>query len=431
MPMRGRRSEKQEDDWSAASGRYLLCLVQLHGYGNWERIRSELRRCERFRFDYTLLGRGTDEVRRECERLMREAEREQEVKKETGAERQKREQREAALALWTTQMEEQSNALNADLAAVEKQVAEAEVELAEAEKTMKKQLKKGGGAQGGGGGGGPSRPVAAAQVLPESLFGELITEIKEAGPKGKEKLVDGFLELHPGSVSKRQLALHIDSLAVKEKRAGDSAACWHLRTPNATPATMMAAAKKLNEQKSGGGKGAAAKRKKGKEETAKGGSAAAGGAERKAKKAKAEGGGGAGGKAKKDGDLNPGAKKKKKVADAAAGLPWDGSVMPKPKKAKSSFVLWSLHHRKVTKAELIQEHHEAAGVAMAEAESAITMADVMQVRPSPSPARCRDRALRLCPGEEGSCSEGLRLCERLRAAVEEAAVRGPVVLARV
>lgn len=32
--------------------RYLLCLTQLHGYGSWDLVRSSIRRCEKFRFDY-------------------------------------------------------------------------------------------------------------------------------------------------------------------------------------------------------------------------------------------------------------------------------------------------------------------------------------------------------------------------------------------
>ena len=34
--------------------RYLLCLTQLHGYGSWDLVRSSIRRCEKFRFDYFL-----------------------------------------------------------------------------------------------------------------------------------------------------------------------------------------------------------------------------------------------------------------------------------------------------------------------------------------------------------------------------------------
>lgn len=42
--------------FNAIEDRYLLCLTHLHGYGNWDRVRSSIRRCERFRFDYYLLS---------------------------------------------------------------------------------------------------------------------------------------------------------------------------------------------------------------------------------------------------------------------------------------------------------------------------------------------------------------------------------------
>lgn len=56
--------------------RYLLCLTHLHGYGNWDLVRSSIRRCERFRFDYYLLSCTSDTIGKRCETLMRSAERE-------------------------------------------------------------------------------------------------------------------------------------------------------------------------------------------------------------------------------------------------------------------------------------------------------------------------------------------------------------------
>lgn len=45
-------------------------------YGNWDRIRSSIRRCERFRFDYYLLSCSAETLGKRCEALMRMAEKE-------------------------------------------------------------------------------------------------------------------------------------------------------------------------------------------------------------------------------------------------------------------------------------------------------------------------------------------------------------------
>lgn len=66
----------------------LLHLTHQCRYGNWDRVRSSIRRCERFRFDYYLLSstaealgkryqmRPMEMIRFRCESLMRLAERE-------------------------------------------------------------------------------------------------------------------------------------------------------------------------------------------------------------------------------------------------------------------------------------------------------------------------------------------------------------------
>lgn len=94
--------------YNAIEDRYLLCLTHLHGlvllslhacihsfdiytsistyyvcvlcrvcrYGNWDRVRASIRKCERFRFDYYLLSCSADTLGKRCEALMRVAERE-------------------------------------------------------------------------------------------------------------------------------------------------------------------------------------------------------------------------------------------------------------------------------------------------------------------------------------------------------------------
>jgi SWI/SNF-related matrix-associated actin-dependent regulator of chromatin subfamily A member 5 len=40
--------------FNAVEDRFLLCLTHLHGYGSWDLVRSSIRRCEVFRFDFYL-----------------------------------------------------------------------------------------------------------------------------------------------------------------------------------------------------------------------------------------------------------------------------------------------------------------------------------------------------------------------------------------
>ena len=67
-----------------------------------------------------------------------------------------------------------------------------------------------------------------AKVLAAELVPALCTLLANAGRQGKDKVVTEFLLMHPRSASKRQLSSLVDKLAVKEKRAGDRAAVWHV-----------------------------------------------------------------------------------------------------------------------------------------------------------------------------------------------------------
>ncbi|TDH68613.1 hypothetical protein CCR75_000467 [Bremia lactucae] len=51
--------------------RALLCLVNLFGYGAWDRIKQEICNIERFAFDYYLRSRTAAEIGRRCDSLMR------------------------------------------------------------------------------------------------------------------------------------------------------------------------------------------------------------------------------------------------------------------------------------------------------------------------------------------------------------------------
>lgn len=62
--------------FNAVEDRFLLCLTHLHGYGSWDLVRSSIRRCEVFRFDFYLQSCSSEALGKRCEILMRSAERE-------------------------------------------------------------------------------------------------------------------------------------------------------------------------------------------------------------------------------------------------------------------------------------------------------------------------------------------------------------------
>lgn len=62
--------------YNAMEDRYLLCLTHIHGYGNWDLVRSSMRRCDRFRFDFYIQACTAEALGKRCELLMRAAERE-------------------------------------------------------------------------------------------------------------------------------------------------------------------------------------------------------------------------------------------------------------------------------------------------------------------------------------------------------------------
>jgi len=62
--------------FNAVEDRFLLCLTHVHGYGAWDLVRSSIRRCERFRFDFYLQSCSAETLGKRCENLMKAAERE-------------------------------------------------------------------------------------------------------------------------------------------------------------------------------------------------------------------------------------------------------------------------------------------------------------------------------------------------------------------
>lgn len=56
--------------------RFLICLLNNLGYGNWEQMRIEIRKADRFRFNWFMKSRTVDELHRRCDSLIRMLEKE-------------------------------------------------------------------------------------------------------------------------------------------------------------------------------------------------------------------------------------------------------------------------------------------------------------------------------------------------------------------
>ena len=57
---------------------FLLCMMHRHGFGSVERIRLEIRRAWQFRFDWHFKSRGSQEIQKRCEAIVKIVEKENE-----------------------------------------------------------------------------------------------------------------------------------------------------------------------------------------------------------------------------------------------------------------------------------------------------------------------------------------------------------------
>lgn len=69
--LKGKLYNEEED-------RFLVCMTNQLGYGEWEALREEVRKCWLFRFDWFLRTRTTTELQRRVDTLIRVIERENE-----------------------------------------------------------------------------------------------------------------------------------------------------------------------------------------------------------------------------------------------------------------------------------------------------------------------------------------------------------------
>ena len=64
--------------WSEEEDAFLVCMMHRHGYGQWERIRQEIRRAWQFKFDWFIKSRNASELQRRGDVLLRCIEKENE-----------------------------------------------------------------------------------------------------------------------------------------------------------------------------------------------------------------------------------------------------------------------------------------------------------------------------------------------------------------
>jgi SWI/SNF-related matrix-associated actin-dependent regulator of chromatin subfamily A member 5 len=233
--------------------RYLLCLTHVHGYGNWDRVRSSIRRCERFRFDYFLLSCSAEILGKRCESLMRMAEKElaeMDKKKSVATSSAAAEGSATAAAATATS----SVGMRERLTELSKHIAEEARRLA---LTRGELLKAKGGSSvsaivatdgGSSAAAGPSssskqpKPAAKPRAStdgkedskgasvhsgrpPKNLASENLPELARiiigAGGDGMMKIVEKFLEAYP-DVPKRAIENKVFEISTKEKRGADA-----------------------------------------------------------------------------------------------------------------------------------------------------------------------------------------------------------------
>lgn len=236
--------------------RYLLCLTHLHGYGNWDRVRSSIRRCERFRFDYYLLSCSAETLGKRCESLMRMAEKElseMDKKKSISSNSAKTENAGTISAMSNSNL-----GMRERLSELSKHIAEEARRLA---LTRGELLKTKGGVpssaivaiEANGSSSAPnsstknksskSKPSTESNKvdntkaansgrptknLADENLPDLAKIIVASGSDGIQKVIDKFLETYP-DVPKRAIENKIFEIATKEKRDSDVSKVWHMK----------------------------------------------------------------------------------------------------------------------------------------------------------------------------------------------------------
>ena len=251
-------SSQQGRTFREDQDRYLLCFTQIHGYGNWDKVRQSITKCDKFKFDYYLNSCSSDAIGKRCETLMKSAERElqERLKKNKGAiteafpilsqsftNKGNAELKEITKPITATGGEKRTmQELHRDkLVKLNQEIKEESAKLSALRKelsmktlgkegsTTGKTPKKVNGdtepevsSKGGLPTGGAKRPV------PDKVLPELCELILTAGADGKEKIRDKLLERYP-NISRRQAEETIQKIGIKEKRPGDVKIVWYIK----------------------------------------------------------------------------------------------------------------------------------------------------------------------------------------------------------
>lgn len=241
-------AQSKERVFSAEEDRYLLCFTNYFGYGNWDKVKMAIRRCDRFRFDYFLRSCSAENLGKRCEQLMRTAEKENSEfeRRRAAMDEQHKKEREERLAddlkrdNEIAERRRKLHELDAKLSEEEGKLQE----LAETRKAveLRMQMLKGVKAQAAangvaehsavgrvadaskgaaGAGAGAGKGFVARLLSDEEHLPVLVSIVLKAGADGLAKIVNEFMQRFPGQVSKRQVEMKVQQIAHKEKNESD------------------------------------------------------------------------------------------------------------------------------------------------------------------------------------------------------------------
>lgn len=246
--------------FNAVEDRFLLCLTHLHGYGAWDLVRSSIRRCERFRFDFYLQSCSTEALSKRCEALMRAAEREvAEIARKKGAGGvgiteggqpsaggKGQELTKDRMFELTKQIDEEAKRLSQLRAQLMKAKNPTAAQKAPAKATLapltSSSSSSGPTSSSSSSSSPPSSSSAAAdgdaksknaksttlKPVPDHLLPALCNILAKHPADGINKISTEFNSSYP-EVSKRQAEIKIGEMAVKEKRGDDTRAVWYIK----------------------------------------------------------------------------------------------------------------------------------------------------------------------------------------------------------
>jgi SWI/SNF-related matrix-associated actin-dependent regulator of chromatin subfamily A member 5 len=227
--------------YSAQEDRYLLCYTHKFGYGQWEAIKMNIRRSPTFRFDYFIRSLPVEAIGKRCDQLMRAAEREVEhleraAREDAGLRTEPEKDEEGNIIplppmklpmykeiqakkriVADEEYADKLNELEGNVESVENEIGQLQKRLRELERDSQDFT--------------PAQKSFNSMEVPEDLVPELINLVAQSGPASINTLASEFTANHPGKMTKKQVFIKIEEVAVKEKREdeGDTKVVWHIR----------------------------------------------------------------------------------------------------------------------------------------------------------------------------------------------------------